>query len=85
MCGGGVEDTGEVIQGLIRPMCIVCHYFKSNEKLLKCFEQREELVRFASWKDHSGCRVENGLEKTRLEMGDPGGGDCVIQEEMMET
>ena len=59
-------------------MQAICHYFKGNERSLKRFKQREKLVQFASWK--ITLATEHRLGRTRLEMGEPGGGDRVTQE-----
>lgn len=38
------------MQGFAGHMQVICYYFKSNERPLKCFKQRERLVQFAFWK-----------------------------------
>lgn len=36
--------------GVTGHMLVIFHYFKSNERSLECFKQREKLVQFAFWK-----------------------------------
>lgn len=55
------------MQGLVGHVQALCHYFKNDKRSLKCFKQREELVKYAFCKDYSGCRVENGLQRIRLD------------------